>query len=83
MFKIFKRFRHKDASYGISPTDRRWRMIVFLVKDLTKPNYTKLKETMDLVYEAYGMCKGIKSPDEIVDEAGGFLLHEKDGVVEQ
>ena len=81
MLELFKRFRRKDAGYSISPADRRWITIVLLVKDLNKTHYDKLKETMDLIWEAYGKCKNIKSPDEIVDEAGGFLLHEKDGVV--
>lgn len=75
-----KLFKRKSTGYKMDPTEYRWWIIVSLVKDLTDTKYELLKETMDMVHEAYGKCQKIKTPGENIDELGGFLAHEKEGV---
>ena len=74
-------FKRKKWQFTPDFSEMRWYMIVAITKDLSKTDYDKLKELLDLVYESQKKNKSIKTPEQIVDEAGGFLLHQKDGVV--
>lgn len=74
--KLFKKNETHDQP---NIAESRYWMIVTLVKDLTKAKYEKLKEVMDLVYESYEKNKSIKTPDQLIDEAGGFMLHNQEG----
>nr|WP_325300844.1 hypothetical protein [uncultured Dysosmobacter sp.] len=78
---LLRLFRRKDTGFDINPFDGRLYMIIALIKDLNKSNFEKLKDTMDTLYEGIEKNKKVKTPDQTIEEVGGFLLHEKDGVV--
>ena len=50
-----------------------------LVKDLSRKDYNRLKDAMDLGYNAYQKVKNIDSDDCLSTTAPEFLLHEKEG----
>ena len=49
-----------------------------LVKDLSRKDYNRLKDAMDLGYNAYQKVKNIDTDDGL-SVSPEFMLHEKEG----
>lgn len=59
MFKIFK--KHKKS---IDPVENKFDSMVNLIKDLPKSDYERLKDAMDLAYNAYQKVRNVKTIEE-------------------
>ena len=55
------------------PIESRFEAMMKLIKDLDKSDYRKLKEAMDLSFDAYQKIKNIDSADII--SVKDFILH--------
>ena len=60
---MFKRKSKKERILE-SVAEQRFDAMMSLIKDLPKRDYDKLKEAMDLGYQAYQKVKNVKSEDE-------------------
>lgn len=57
--------------------DGRFDQMMDLVKDLSRKDYNRLKDAMDLGYNAYQKVRNIDAIAGITD--GGYMLHDKEG----
>lgn len=57
--------------------DDRFDQMMDLVKDLSRKDYNRLKEAMDLGYNAYQKVRNIDAIAGITD--GGYMIHDKEG----
>lgn len=57
--------------------DDRFDQMMDLVKDLSRKDYNRLKDAMDLGYNAYQKVRNIDAIAGITD--GGYMLHDKEG----
>ena len=60
---LFKN-RRNEAYETIDPAEERFDTVLGLVKDLPRDDYNRLKEAMDLSYEAYQKIKDVKTAEE-------------------
>lgn len=56
--------------------DDRFDQMMDLVKDLSRKDYNRLKDAMDLGYNAYQKVRNIDAIAGITD--GGYMLHDKE-----
>ena len=54
----------KNKDQFISTSELKVNTIIDLVKDLPKPDYNRLKDGMDLIYNGYQKIKNAKTNDE-------------------
>lgn len=59
---IFK--RKKQIEKSIDPTEERFDEMMNLVKHLSRADYNRLREAMDLGYNAYQKVKNVKTAEE-------------------
>ena len=78
---IFKRKNKGPLFFDEDPAEERFDAMMDLVKDLSKKDYNRLKEAMDLGYKAYQKVRDIDPDDESANRANEpeFMLHEKEG----
>lgn len=57
--------------------DDRFDQMMDLVKDLSRKDYNRLKDAMDLGYNAYQKVRNIDAIAGITD--GGYMIHDKEG----
>lgn len=55
--------RHKKAVAG-DPAEEKFDAMMNLIKDLPRPDYNRLKDAMDLSYNAYQKVRNVKTTDE-------------------
>ena len=48
----------------VDPSEERFDSMMELIKDLPRPDYNRLKDAMDLGYNAYQKVKNVKTNDE-------------------
>ena len=70
--KIFRKRKHTTVE---DPSEQRFDSMMKLIKDLPKSDYNRLKEAMDLGYNAYQKVRNVKTADE--KEIDGILNIEK------
>lgn len=58
-----KLFRRKRTEYE-DPAELRFDAMMDLVKDLSRPDYNRLKKAMDLGYQSYQTVRNVKTDDE-------------------
>ena len=58
-----KLFRRKRTVYE-DPAELRFDAMMDLVKDLSRPDYNRLKKAMDLGYQSYQTVRNVKTDDE-------------------
>ncbi len=76
---LFKKKVKTPAFFEEDPAEERFDSMMDLVKDLSRKDYNRLKDAMDLGYNAYQKVKNIDSDDGLSATAPEFLLHEKEG----
>lgn len=59
---IFK--RKKEIEKTTDPTEERFDKMMDLVKHLSRADYNRLREAMDLGYNAYQKVKNVKTAEE-------------------
>lgn len=69
--KLFNRRNNKL----VSASESKLNTIIDLVKDLPRPDYNRLREGMELIYNGYQKIKNAKTNDE--KEAGDIDTMEK------
>ena len=57
--RLFKRHKHTPTS-----SEQKLNTIIDLIKDLPRPDYTRLKKGMDLIYNGYQEIRNAKTQDE-------------------
>lgn len=72
-------FRKKKQSkfFEEDVIDDRFDQMMDLVKDLSRKDYNRLKDAMDLGYNAYQKVRNIDAIGGITD--GGYMIHDKEG----
>lgn len=73
---IFRKKKHSQF-FEEDVIDGRFDQMMDLVKDLSRRDYNRLKEAMDLGYNAYQKVRNIDAIAGITD--GGYMLHDKEG----
>lgn len=81
------RFKKRDNIRGpeffeYDPVEERFDSMMTLVKDLSRKDYNRLKEAMDLGYNAYQKVRNIdadNSPTANTPTDGGYILHPEEG----
>ena len=58
-----KFFSKKQVHY-VDPVEQTFSAMMKLIKDLSKPDYKRLKKAMDLGYESYQVVRNVKTDDE-------------------
>ena len=56
-------FRRKTR-LTVDPSEARFDSMMELIKDLPRPDYNRLRDAMDLGYNAYQKVKNVKTADE-------------------
>lgn len=71
-------FRKKKEA--IDPVEEKFSIIIDLVKDLDRSNFNRLKDAMDLGYNAYQKVRNVKTADEkeIADIVKAEVLLDKE-----
>lgn len=71
-------FRKKKAT--IDPVEKRFDTMMELIKDLPRGDYNRLKDAMDLGYNAYQKVRNVKTADEkeIADIVKAEVLLDKE-----
>ena len=54
----------KKKSQFIDPTEEKFDAMMSLIKDLPRADYNKLKDAMDMGYNAYQKVRNVKTTDE-------------------
>lgn len=57
-------FKRKRKAIIEDVAEQRFDDMMALVKNLSRPDYNRLKQAMDLAYEAYCKVKNVKSDEE-------------------
>lgn len=60
--------RWKRKNSFINPTGKKFDLMMNLIKDLDRANFNRLKDAMDLGYNAYQKVKNVKTADEKENE---------------
>ena len=76
---LFKKKNKSPLFFEEDPAEERFDAMMDLVKDLSRKDYNRLKDAMDLGYNAYQKVKNIDSDDGLSVAGPEFLLHEKEG----
>ena len=72
--------KKKQSEYFIEdPAEQRFDAMMELVKDLTKRDYNRLKDAMDLGYTAYQKVRNIDVSDDTQTTDSEFMLHPEEG----
>lgn len=58
-----RRFR-KKKHFTLDPAEARFDAMMELIKDLPRTDYNRLKDAMDLGYNAYQKVRSVKTTDE-------------------
>lgn len=70
----------KKKSEFIDPTEEKFDAMMRLIKDLPRADYNKLKDAMDMGYNAYQKVRSVKTTDEKeysdIEEIGSKLEKE-------
>lgn len=61
--RLFKR-----KSKVVDPTEEKFDAMMSLIKDLPRADYNKLKDAMDMGYNAYQKVRNVKTADEKENE---------------
>lgn len=72
MFKVRKRKKAEDA------VEQTFNTMMRLIKDLPKADYKRLKDAMDLGYDAYQKVRNVKT----IDEKDTADISEIEGLIE-
>ena len=71
-------FKHRKPI--MDPTEEKFDAMMSLIKDLPRADYNKLKDAMDMGYNAYQKVRNVKTADEKetgdIDEIGSKLEKE-------
>lgn len=57
-------FRRRVETQYLSSSEAKLNTIVELVKDLSKSDYNRLRDGMDLIYNGYQKIRNAKTPEE-------------------
>lgn len=76
---LFKKKNKSPLFFEEDPAEGRFDAMMDLVKDLSRKDYNRLKDAMDLGYNAYQKVKNIDSDDGLSATGPEFMLHEKEG----
>lgn len=57
-------FRRRVETQYLSTSEAKLNTIVELVKDLSKTDYNRLRDGMDLIYNGYQKIRNAKTPEE-------------------
>lgn len=57
-------FRRRVETQYLSSSEAKLNTIVELVKDLSKTDYNRLRDGMDLIYNGYQKIRNAKTPEE-------------------
>lgn len=74
--KIFKK-KKSPLFFEEDPAEERFDSMMDLVKDLSRKDYNRLKDAMDLGYNAYQKVKNIDTDDGLA--ATEYMLHAEEG----
>lgn len=76
-----KKTNNKTRAESMDASEAKLTTIIELIKDLSRPDYNRLRAGMDLVYNGYQKIRTAKTDDEKeaidIDEAEKFLESEK------
>jgi len=75
---LFKKKSKGPLFFEEDPAEERFDAMMDLVKDLSRKDYNRLKDAMDLGYNAYQKVKNIDTDDGL-SVGPEFMLHEKEG----
>ena len=75
----FLRKKKQPGFFIEDPAEQRFDSMMELVKDLSKKDYNRLKEAMDLGYTAYQKVRNIDSSDDTQIAEPEFMLHQEEG----
>lgn len=70
---IFKKKKNEPKFFEEDPAENRFDAMMDLVKDLSRKDYNRLKEAMDLGYNAYQKVRNIDSDDGL--GTSEYILH--------
>ena len=70
------RKKKQSAFFEEDAIDDRFDQMMGLVKDLSRKDYNRLKEAMELGYNAYQKVRNIDAIAGITD--GGYMIHDKE-----
>lgn len=74
MIRLFKRRKKSEPMFfEEDPAENRFDAMMDLVKDLSRKDYNRLKEAMDLGYNAYQKVRNIDTDDGLA--ASEYILH--------
>jgi hypothetical protein len=74
MIRLFKRRKKSEPRFfEEDPAENRFDAMMDLVKDLSRKDYNRLKEAMDLGYNAYQKVRNIDTDDGLA--ASDYILH--------
>ena len=73
---IFRKNSEGPTFYSEDPAEERFDAMMDLVKDLSRKDYNRLKEAMDLGYNAYQKVRNMDADDKPAD--AGFVIHEEE-----
>ena len=76
---LFKKKNKSPLFFEEDPAEERFDAMMDLVKDLSRKDYNRLKDAMDLGYNAYQKVKNIDSDDGLSVAGPELMLHEKEG----
>ena len=57
-------FRKRKIERSVDPTEDRFDQMINLVKNLSRADYNRLREAMDLGYNAYQKVRNVKTTEE-------------------
>lgn len=57
-------FKKKKTERSVDPTEDRFDQMINLVKNLSRADYNRLREAMDLGYNAYQKVRNVKTTEE-------------------
>lgn len=78
MIRLFKRRKKNEPMFfEEDPVENRFDAMMDLVKDLSRKDYNRLKEAMDLGYNAYQKVRNIDFEDGVM--APDYILHPEEG----
>lgn len=72
----FKKKKQGPLFFEEDPAEERFDAMMDLVKDLSRKDYNRLKDAMDLGYNAYQKVKNIDADDSLTTPE--FMLHEEE-----
>ena len=75
----FTRKKNHSEVFIEDPAEQRFDAMMELVKDLSKRDYNRLKDAMDLGYTAYQKVRNIDTSDDTQAIEADFMLHPEEG----